>query len=70
MRFKTRLYGIIFCVGLQWCMCVCVGHAGAIISGGKGGAEEKIAVLMEAGVHVTRSPAKMGETIREVHAVS
>lgn len=43
-----------------------LGHAGAIISGGKGGAEEKIEVLRAAGVHVTLSPAEMGTTIREV----
>ena len=42
------------------------GHAGAIISGGKGGAQEKIDTLKAAGVHVTLSPAKMGETIKEV----
>ena len=45
---------------------VYVGHAGAIIAGGKGGAQEKIDTLKGAGVHVTLSPAKMGETIREV----
>lgn len=42
-----------------------MGHAGAIISGGKGGAEEKIEALRLAGVNVTMSPAKMGETIKE-----
>ena len=40
-----------------------MGHAGAIISGGKGTAEHKIEALESHGVTVTTNPAKMGETI-------
>ena len=43
-----------------------MGHAGAIISGGKGTAAEKLAVMEECGIKVTRNPAEMGALLKSV----
>jgi succinyl-CoA synthetase alpha subunit len=47
-----------------------MGHAGAIISGGKGTAKEKIAAMREAGVRMAPSPASIGQTMQEALATS
>ena len=41
-----------------------MGHAGAIITGGKGTASEKMAALESAGVRLVRNPAEIGETVK------
>jgi len=43
-----------------------MGHAGAIISGGKGTAQEKLAVMEECGIKVTKNPADMGKLLKSV----
>jgi succinyl-CoA synthetase alpha subunit len=42
-----------------------MGHAGAIISGGKGGAEDKIEIMKSAGITISKSPADIGKTLYE-----
>jgi succinyl-CoA synthetase alpha subunit len=43
-----------------------MGHAGAVISGGKGGAEDKISAMERAGIKVSQSPARIGQTLADV----
>ena len=64
-KFKIKKPTVGFVAGLTAPPGRRMGHAGAIISGGKGGAEDKIEVMKSADITISKSPADIGKTIYE-----
>ena len=64
-KSKTKKPMVGFIAGLTAPAGKRMGHAGAIISGGKGGAEDKIEMMKSAGITISKSPADIGKTLYE-----